>query len=79
MTDLLDQMRRNPQANWTIKDVEKVCSENGVLCTAPKRGSHYKVSHQRFIDILTIPFKRPIKTVYIRRLVIYIDAARKLK
>ena len=79
MSDLLDRMRRNPQGNWTIKDVETVCAEYGVTCRPPTRGTHYKVSHPGFVDILTIPFKRPIKPVYIRRLATYIDAARKLK
>jgi hypothetical protein len=73
MSDLLDQMRRNPQGDWTIKDVERVCREHGLNCWAPRRGSHYKVNRPGYVPIVTIPFARPIKPVYIRRLVYIID------
>lgn len=80
MTDLWERMRRNPQGNWTIKDVEKVCAEYGVTCTPPTGGgSHYKVSHKRIRHIQTIPFKRPIKAVYIRRLVLFLEVVGKLQ
>jgi hypothetical protein len=79
MADLFEQMKRNPNADWTIKDVERVCRENGLNCRPPTGGgSHYKVSHPRFAYIQTIPFKRPIKAVYIRKLVFFIDGVRTL-
>jgi predicted RNA binding protein YcfA (HicA-like mRNA interferase family) len=67
-------MRANPKANWAIADVEAVCREHGVEC-GPARGggSHYKVKHPAIERILTVPFKRPIKPVYIRQLVEMID------
>jgi CheY-specific phosphatase CheX len=68
-------MRRNPQANWTIRDVEKLCRRFGIDCTPPRAGgSHYKISHSSQKEILTVPFKRPIKPVYIRKLVEFVDA-----
>jgi len=70
-------MRANPQADWRIEDIEAVCREFDVVCSPPRGGSsHYKVSHPKMRDILTVPFKRPIKPVYIRRLVQFIDAVR---
>lgn len=79
MSALLEQMRRNPQGDWTIKDVERVCAEHAVICNAPTGGgSHYKVSFRRISHIQTIPFKRPIKPVYIRRLVLFLDLVRTL-
>jgi hypothetical protein len=39
-------------------------------------GSHYKISHPNQREILTIPSRRPIKPVYIRELVKFIDACR---
>ena len=36
MADLLESMRRNPQGNWTINDVERLCAQNGVTCAAPR-------------------------------------------
>jgi hypothetical protein len=72
----LGRMRANPAGNWTIRDVEAVCREHGVRCMEPTAGgSHYKVSHPFQRDILTIPARRPLKAVYIRKLVRLIDAA----
>ena len=65
-------MRANP-AGWSIADVERVCSHVGLTCKAPRRGSHYKVSHPALAEILTVPFKRPIKPVYIRELLRMIE------
>ena len=78
MNKRLDRMRGNPRSDWTIGDVERVCREHGVDC-APSRsgGSHYKITHPAIAEILTIPFKRPIKPVYIRKLVAFIDAVRR--
>lgn len=73
MSDLLDQMRRNPRGDWTMQDIVRVCAEHDLVCSAPKRGSHYKVSRPGFATILTIPFKRPVKPVYIRLLIQLID------
>jgi hypothetical protein len=70
-------MRRNPAGDWTIREVEAFCREFGVYCEPPRGGgSHYKVGHQRMPEKLTIPSKRPIKPVYIRKLVAFIDAVR---
>lgn len=77
MDKRLDQMRRNPQGDWTIADVEAVCRAYGLICQAPRGGgSHYGVSHPATPEILTVPSRRPIKPVYIRRLVKMIDAIR---
>jgi hypothetical protein len=78
MSDLLERMRHNPAGNWTIHDVEALCRKHGVLCEPARGGgSHYKVAHPRMAEKLTIPYKRPIKLVYIRKLVAFIDAVRK--
>jgi hypothetical protein len=37
-------------------------------------GSHWKVSDPSQRDILTIPQRRPVKPVYIRRLVRFVQA-----
>jgi len=73
----LEQMRANPRGDWRISDVESVCREHDVFCEPPRGGgSHYKVGHPAVDEKLTIPSKRPIKPVYIRRLVELIDAVR---
>ena len=77
MSDLLEDMRANPVSGWRIADVEKVCRTFGARCAAPSGGgSHYKISHPSQREILTVPFRRPIKPVYIRKLVGFIDAVR---
>lgn len=74
MSNRLDRMRSNPAGDWKIADVEAICREYGVRCAAPGGGgSHYKISHPSRRDILTVPSRRPIKPVYIRRLVRFIE------
>lgn len=75
VADILDDMRRNPAADWIIGDVLAVCAQHGVRCSPPSGGgSHYKVSHISQRSILTIPRARPVKPVYIRKLVRFIKA-----
>jgi hypothetical protein len=77
MSKRLDRMRGNPHADWKIDDVEAVCREYGVECAPSRSGSsHYKIKHPVVPEILTLPFKRPIKSVYIRKLVAFIDKVR---
>jgi hypothetical protein len=67
---LWEKMRRNPAGDWTIADIQKLCKALGWDCLPPKGGgSHWKVAVPGVDMILTIPAKRPIKPVYIRKLV----------
>lgn len=72
---LLERMRGNPR-DWQIEDVLVVCRTHGIDCTAPRKGSHYKVKHASMATILTIPAHRPLKPVYIRDLVRFVDDVR---
>jgi hypothetical protein len=68
-------MARNPAGDWTMADVRNVCAVHHVFCTPPTGGgSHYKVSHPLSREILTIPYQKPIKPIYIRKLVAFIRA-----
>jgi len=71
-SDLLESMRRNPVGDWRIGDVELLCRNYGLSFRFGK-GSHATVHHPAAREILTIPSRRPIKPVYIRKLVRYID------
>lgn len=74
--DTLARMRGSPQGGWTMADVEVVCRQAGLRCSPPTGGgSHWKVSHPAVRDILTVPARRPIKPVYIRRLARMIEEA----
>jgi hypothetical protein len=70
----LDRMRSNPAGDWSMKDVAALCKEHGIDCMPPDGGgSHWKVSDPTQSDILTVPARRPIKTIYIRKLVRYVE------
>lgn len=71
--DLLERMRRSPVADWTIGDVQTVCKRHGFLFRPGSGTSHVQVKHPAAKLILTIPARRPIKPVYIRKFVRYID------
>jgi predicted RNA binding protein YcfA (HicA-like mRNA interferase family) len=71
-SDLLESMRRNPVGDWRIRDVESLCRQHGLSFRFCK-GSHAQLHHPAAREILTIPAHRPIKPVYIRKLVRYID------
>lgn len=71
---ILDEMRAKPHDDWRIEDVQKVCRQCGLACRKPNGGSHYIVS-SKFLDFhLSVPRNRPIKVIYIERLVGLIDA-----
>jgi len=72
-SDLLERMRRNPAGDWRIRDVETLCREYALSFRSGKGTSHTHVHHPAAREILTIPAHRPIKPVYIRKLVHYID------
>ena len=74
MSDLLDRMRAAPAADWDIDDVIRLCREYDIRCSPPRGGgSHYKISHSARREILTIPARKPIKAVYIRKLVRFVQ------
>lgn len=75
----LEAMRRNPRDEWRIEDIQVVCGAYGIELRPPKSGSHYKVTHPNSREILTIPAARPIKPIYIRRLVAFVDTLRTAK
>ena len=72
---LLDRMRRNPR-DWRIEDVVSVCDAFAIDCDRPSGGSHYGISDPTQQRHLTVPFARPLKPVYIRALVQFIDDVR---
>lgn len=67
-------MTRNPRGDWTIADVCRLCEGLGWQCLPPSGGgSHWKVAIPGEETILTIPAHRPIKPVYIRKLMEYVE------
>ncbi len=70
---LLERMRGNPR-DWRIEDVIAVCAAYGVTCTSPRKGSHYKLKDEAGRRRLIIPAHRPIKPIYIKLLVEFLDS-----
>lgn len=71
---LLEKMRSNPRNNWKAADVEKLVNQAGLTLRTGKSGSHLMIVSSPHFDFhLTVPFKRPIKPVYIRQLVSLAD------
>ena len=70
----LQRMRANPAGDWQIADVKLVCRTYGIECLEPSGGSHYKVAHPSQREILTVVHGRPIRAIYIKRLVQFVDA-----
>lgn len=68
----LEQMRNNP-LDWRVRDVLVVCRAYGVSCAKPDGTSHFTVSDPTQRDILTVVAKKPIKPIYIKKLVSFID------
>lgn len=65
----LQKMRKNPQADWSIGDLQNIADVLGLTMNSPSRGSHYKVSSHRLPGILTVPAAKPIKPPYVRKFV----------
>jgi hypothetical protein len=70
----LEGMRNNPRSDWKIEDVEALCGTYDIRFAKPNKSSHAKVSDATQEEILTIPFNRPIKPVYIKKPVKFVDA-----
>ena len=67
-------MRANPNADWTMRDIETICLRYGISCETPTRGSHYALRHPSVAGRLTIPARKPIKSVYIRLLIQLVES-----
>jgi len=67
---------RKQQLGWRIEDLQGIAEANAVEWRKPGRGgSHVIFSAQGVREIVSVPSKRPIKPVYIRKFVALIDAA----
>ena len=68
---LLDKMRNNPR-DWRIDQLEVVAKNYGIN-VRKSGGSHVVFDHPEWIELLCIPAKRPIKPIYVKKLVSLID------
>lgn len=68
---LLARMRANPRG-WRIESLEAIALRHGVH-VRKTGGSHFYFVHPDSDTALSVPFKRPIKPVYIARFLALID------
>ena len=69
-------MRQNA-AGWRIQDLITAAESNGIDWRRPGRGgSHVIFSARGIRELVSVPDKRPIKEIYVRRFIALIDAAR---
>jgi predicted RNA binding protein YcfA (HicA-like mRNA interferase family) len=68
----LDKMRVNPR-DWRIEDLESVAKRHGLTVRRPG-GSHVIFQKQGVALEVSVPTHKPIKPVYVRRLIELIDA-----
>ena len=67
-------MRPNPR-DWRIGSLEAVAAAHGVN-VRKSGGSHVVFEHPRIPEPISVPARRPIKPIYIRRFVAFIEAVR---
>lgn len=70
---LFDSMKANPKADWTPGNVKTVARAYGL--TVRQRGTSHAVLTNASGQHLTIPMHKPIKPIYIKRLIALIEAA----
>lgn len=67
---------RNPK-NVKFEDLDKLLIRSGFKCHKQHSGtSHFHYSHPDLIDILSIPYARPVKAIYVKEA---LDAILKLE
>ena len=71
---LLQRMKANPNADWTPENVKTVVYAHGLALR--QRGTSHAVVTDAGGRHLTIPMHKPIKAIYIRRLIELIETKR---
>ena len=68
----LDQFRNNPN-NRRFEDLDKLLRWYGFEGRPPRRGSHHVYKRKGHCTI-TIPYDKPVNSVYVRKAVALIEA-----
>lgn len=71
---------RSSQSGWRIQDLIAVAENVELEWRRPGRGgSHVIFSAKGVREIVSVPDKRPIKSIYVRHFIALIDAAREAR
>jgi len=68
---IVNAMRNNPR-DWAMEKLLTVASHYG-LEVRSTGGSHHVFSHPSVMNSLSVPARRPIKAIYIKRFIALID------
>jgi hypothetical protein len=71
---LIEQMRRNPRADWRIDQMKTIADHLEIPWRAP--GGSHVVFMPASGTVLTVPARRPIKPIYVQMFVEMIDRMR---
>lgn len=69
---ILQKMRENP-LNWKIEQLETMVKSYNVN-VRKSGGSHVIFEHSNWVKLLSIPAHRPIKPIYVKKLIALIDS-----
>ncbi len=69
---LLQKMRNNPR-DWRIEQLEVIARHYGITVRKTGGGSHVIFNHRNWVELLSVPSRRPIKAVYIKKFISLID------
>ena len=68
---LLERMRQNPR-DWRIEQLETIANHHGIQIRK-SGGSHVVFDHPKWVELLCVPARRPIKPIYVKKLLALID------
>jgi len=75
---ILEKMRHNPKADWTIEHVRTVANAYDVIWDRPSGGSSHETYRSKSGSFrVTVVAKKPIKPIYIKFFVEFIDKVKK--
>lgn len=70
-TKIVNGMRQNPN-DWAMENLLTVAKQRGLEVRSTS-GSHHIFSHPSVKDSLSVPARRPIKAIYIKRFILLLD------
>jgi len=72
----LNKMRNNPR-DWRIEQLEDIAKHYGIV-VRKSGGSHVVFDHPSLEGMLCVPARKPIKPVYIKYFLMFIDKLEEL-
>ena len=74
---LLEQMRRNPCNDWKMANLLTIAKRLNIE-VRNSGGSHHVFSHSEIEEDLVVPYRRPIKVIYIKKFLALVDVVREV-